>query len=65
MMRFAVASGEPSGRYVILTVQFLLPQGDLTRPILDEGLARALRATVGRRVLLDDLRRHLLPTSTG
>ena len=63
--RFAVASGEPSGRYVILTVQFLLPQGDLTRPILDEGLARALRATVGRRVLIDDLRRHLLPTSTG
>lgn len=61
--RFAVTPDEPSGQYVILTVQLLLPQGDRTQPLLDNGLALALDAMTGRRVLLDEMRRHLLTTS--
>lgn len=57
--RFSVSPGEPSGRYVILDVTFLLPQGDLGRPLQQGWLADVLGLDPARRPALVDLRRVL------
>jgi UDP-N-acetylmuramate dehydrogenase len=44
-------------RYEILDVAFLLRQGDLTAPIRDDDLARALGVEPGTRVPLADAAR--------
>lgn len=48
--RHRMPDGSP--RYVLLRVDFLMRQGDLTAPIRDHALARLLRAAPGARVPL-------------
>ncbi len=52
-----------SARYVILSVEFLFRQGDLSDPIRDEGLARALGLELGERAPLERVRTMVLAAS--
>jgi len=53
------------GRHVVLTVEFQLPQGDLSAPIKYAELARTLGVDQGRRAPLADVRETVLGLRRG
>lgn len=62
--RFSVERmADGSARYVLLEVDFLLRQSDLTDPIRDPELARMLRVELGQRALLAQAREAVLASS--
>lgn len=58
LSRERLADGRP--RFVPLTVDFLLKQGDLTVPIQDAGLAELLGVAPGERAPLAEVRNRIL-----
>lgn len=52
-----------SARYVILSVEFLFRQGDLTHPLRDEALARVVGVSQGDRAPLGRVRDAVLATA--
>ena len=54
--RFQEVLGDGSLRFQVLDVAFLFKQGDLTRPVQDASLARALGIEIGHRAPLAEVR---------